>query len=939
MKSLFIFFGSISLTILLLAGCAKQNLATKPYHNLTGRYNAYYNANLRVEESFSILTKQHQDNYNKLLHMYPYAAASDANSVKQPLDEAITKCARNIKLHEVGNWTDDSYQLMGQAEFLQQEYDRAANTFKYIVDKYHPENVAKELEKLKKKKKSKKKGKKRRKRKKRKKKSKKKKGTKKPNGDPDEEEEKPIKYGLKHRPVRYKSMLWLAKTYIELRQFDDAGYYLRQLENDKKVPKKLRSEVQAVIAYNWITQKEYEKAIEPLEMAVKGTKKKTIKNRYVYILGQLYQMQSNNQMAMENFHNVLRLRPTYEMEFNARLNMATNAASASGKKTVDPEIALKRMLRDSKNEEYKDRIYFALAKIKLKSGNNDEGILALQQSLNYSTNSAQRAEGALLLAELFYEKDDFVKSYAYYDTTVQVMDKNDERYTSTERYKRRLEGVATHVAFKEDKDSMLIVGAWDRKKQETWAIRGMEIDELNAQNSAAQGPTVQAPRSGNVRDRVGKSMAAESIEEGRLPVRTNRKTTSGKVTILDAEIQKSKFPLYNPSLKKKGEREFEKRWNNRAWVDNWRRSDREEDITTAVNEIATVEPKTQAEIDAYLKKKGVPKSDQEIASIQAKIGEAMYKAAEHYREDLGRTDKALKLVEELVQKYPDNVYAVEAMFLAYNIYSEKNNSSKATYYKNEILKKYPDSNIAKVLSDPEFANSEKLKYEKINKYYDDTYAMIQDGEAEKALGRVRAIPTEFGNNYEMKARFAILEAMCVGGLKGEQDYIKALRIIVTSFPDTKEEKQAKEMIAILSGKEGSSGGSSIKKNNLDNGKDIFKVNNDMKHFILIVFDNQKTKVNQFRAPLTEYNNKFHLNKKLSVSTILVDASVPTLIVRGAYPNADEAMKYVVDARSNPEFLPEAKGYTIYAISSENYGIAMSTQKFHLYSSFFEKHYR
>lgn len=943
MKSLFIFFGSISLTIILLAGCAKQTLATKPYHNLTGRYNAYYNANLRVEESFATLNSQHQDNYNKLLEMYPYAAATDANSVKQPLDEAITKCARNIELHKIGNWTDDSYHLMGQAEFLQQEYDRAANTFKYIVDKYHPENVAKELAKLKKKKKKKKgKGKKRKKRKKKKRKKKKKKSKKKPNGDPDaEEEEKPIKYGLKHRPVRYKSMLWLAKTYIELGQYDDAGYYLRQLENDMKVPKKLRSEVQAVIAYSWIVQKEYAKAVEPLEIAIKGTKKKTVKNRYVYILGQIYQMQSNNQMAMENFHDVLRLRPSYEMEFNARLNMATNAASASGKKVVDPEIALKRMLRDSKNEEYKDQIYFALAKIKLKSGKRDEGILALQQSLNYSASNAQRAEGALLLAELFYEKDDFVRSYAYYDSTVQVMDKNDERYATTEMYKRRLEGVATHVAVKEDKDSMLIVGSWERKKQENWAIKGMEMEEKNAQNGGGYNATIQAPKSNGkgYKDMEGKSMNAKSSDGGRQPNRPTRKTTTGKITISDVEMQKSKFPLYNASLKKKGEREFEKRWNNRAWVDDWRRSDREEDVNTDEDDIAVVEPKTQAEIDAYLKKRGVPKSDQETAAMKAKIGESMYKAAEHYREDLGRTDKALELVEELVRKYPENTYTVEGLFLAYNIYSEKNNISKATYYKNEILKKYPDSNIAKVLSDPEFANSEKLKYEKINKYYDDTYDMIKGGDAEKALGRVRAIPTEFGNNYEMKARFAILEAMCVGGMKGEQDYIKALRIIVTSFPDTKEEKQAKEMIAILSGKKGSRGGSKINNKNTGEGANPFKLNKKQKHFILIVFDNKKTKVNQYRAPLTEYNNKFHLNKKLSVSTILVDASIPTLIVRGAYPNADEAMKYVVDARSNPDFLKGAEGYTVYAISSENYGIAMTTQKFHLYSSFFEKHYR
>lgn len=936
MKSLFIFFSTIGLTIIMLAGCAKQTLVTKPYHNLTGRYNAYYNANLRVVESFEMLNKQHKDNYNKLLDMYPYAAVADAGAVKEPLDEAITKCARNIKLHTIGNWTDDSYHLMGKAEFLQKEYERAANTFKYVVDKYHPDNVEKELAALKKKKKKKRKKKRRKKKRRKKKKKRKNNKKKKTNGNSqDEEEEKPIKYGIKHRPVRYRSMLWLAKTYIELGQFDEAGYYLRQLENDKKVPKKLHPRVQAVIAYSWIKQKEYEKAIEPLELAIEGTKKKTIKNRYVYILGQIYQEKNSEQLAMENFHKVLRLRPNYEMEFNARLNMAKNAANVTGKKVVDPEIALKRMLRDSKNKEYKDQIYFALAEIKLKTGNKEEGILALQNSLNYSTSNTQRTEGCLLLAELFYEKDDFLRSYAYYDSTIQAMDKNDERYATTDLYKRRLEGVATQVAIKVSSDSMLTVGAWDRDKQERWAIEGMEREEL-----APTKKPEQNLRSAQEGFREMQLNSMNSVEDNRgLPSRQPaRKTTNGAVVISEAALQKSKFPLYNTSLKKKGEREFEKRWNNRSWVDNWRRSDREEDVSTDVEQLAAAVPKTQAEIDAYLAKKGVPKSDQERAALKEKVAEAMFKAAEHYREDLGRNDRALSLIEELVNKYPDNKYAVEAMFLAYNIYSEKNNASKATYYKNEILKKYPKSNIAKVLSDPEFANSEKIKYQKINQYYDDTYAMIQDGNAEQALTRVRAVPTEFGDNYEMKARFAILEAMCVGGMKGEQDYIKALRIIVTSFPDTKEEKQAKAMIAILTGKKGKENRGDAKTPPSPKGLVPYKVNMKSKHLILVVFDDKNSKVNQYKTSLTAFNNKNYLNKRLRTSSILIDGNVPTLTVRGAFLG-EEAMKYVVAARADPEFLKGAGDFTVYAISQENYALAMSTQKFYQYSAFFEKNYR
>lgn len=944
MKSLLYFFLPIGL-ILLIAGCTKQTLATKPYHNLTGRYNAYYNANLRVTESFETLDAAYQDNYNQLLPMYTYIAIADANSVKQKLDEAITKCARNIKLHTIGNWTDDSYHLMGKAEFLQREYERAANTFKYVVDKYHPENIQKEEAKLKKQAKKKrgkkvkrKKKKRRSKKKRRKRSSKKKKSNKKsPKGeDTDEEDEKPVNYGIKHRPVRYKSMLWLAKTYIELKQYDEAGYYLRQMENDMKVPYKLRPEVQAVTAHYWISQKEYTKAIEPLTKAVEGTKNKGIKNRYVYILAQLHQMQGSNQLAMENFHKVLRLRPSYTMEFNARLNMAKNAANVGGKTPIDPELALQRMLKDSKNDEYKDQIYFALAEVKLKSGNTEDGIAALQKSLNYTQSNSQRAEGCLLLAELFYKKDDFVASYAYYDSTLMAMNKKDERYVSTELRKKRLQGVATHLAVVEEKDSLLVVGSWEREDQEAWAIKEMEADERRLSRGLSALPT-QAANSGKEGFRNLKVNSANAINEGSLPRRTNNvRSSNTPVKVMDAMIQKSKFALYNANLKKKGEREFEKRWNNRAWVDNWRRADRASDESEEEEgDLATVTPKTQEEITDYLNKRGVPNSEQAKRQMNTDLGEAMFKAAEHYREDLGRNDKALALIEDLIKRYPSNTYAVEALFLAYNIYNEEKNSSKADAYKNRILNNYPDSKIAQLLSDPDFANSERIKYEAVNKYYDETYELIQSGKPEAALDRVRAVPTKFGNSYEMKARFAILEAMCIGGMKGEKDYVKALRVIVTSFPNTEEEKQAKAMIAVLSGgkKAPVSDNSGDKK-----PKVPYKVNKNSRHMVLIYFNDKKVRVSNYRAEVTKFNKKFFLSKPLSVSSILVDRMYPTITVR-SFSNAEEAMKYVTEANANKEFLPGAKGYTVYAISQTNYNLAMSTLQFSQYATFFEEHYR
>lgn len=945
MKNLWLFLGAISTLLILLVGCAKQTKATKPYHDLTGRYNAFYNATLRLDESFDMLNKQHQDNYNKLLHLYPYAAVENVGSVKQPLDEAITKSARNIKLHEIGDWTDNSYLLMGKAEFLQQEYERAANTFKFIFDKYHPENVEEKAKgkpktKVKKKKKKRRRRKRvRRKRVKRKKKKpskKKKSSTKKntTNNTTEEEElEAPIKYGLKHRPIRHEATLWLAKTYIELKQFDEAGYYLRMLENDLTVPYPLRPKVQAVIAYSWIQQKEYAKAIEPLELAIETTKgQKDIKNRYVYLLAQLKQQQGDNQAAMENYKKVLRLRPSYEMEFNARLNMAKSATHANGKQTVDPQIALQRLLRDSKNEEYKDQIYFAIAELQLSKGNKEAGIAALQQSLYTSTNPTQRAESALMLAELFYERDEFVQAYAYYDTTAQSMDQRDERYVATDQRKRQLEGLAKRLSEKMDRDSMLIVGSWPRAKQERWAVAGLEEEEKMGANA-----TVALNNKGDMEQRPMGRAAEENPRN-----RSNRQPPMpvGQVKLMNVAVERSKFALYNANTKKKGEREFAKRWESRSWVDNWRRSNKEEEQTADDEAIAAAAPKTQAEIDGYLKRKKVPNSDQEKTALKGELGEALYFAAQHYREDLKRSDKALELVNELMNNHPKSPYTVEALFLAYNIYSEQNNGAKANAYKEKILKNYPESNIAKLLSDPNFANAEKEKYERINNYYDETYQMMRQGQAKQALERVRAVPTKFGKDYEMKARFAILEAMCIGGVKGEQDYIRALRTIVTSYPDTDEEKQARKMIAFLKGDKNA--GRTGRNANInvapDAEKGLYKPTPNSKHLVLIVFDDVKTRTNQYRVPITEFNNKFYLNKRLSTSSILVDGKVPSLTVRGAFNNAEEAMAYVLDVTTSKEFLPDVKGYKVYAISKENYATAMTKQKFRLYDAFFKKNY-
>ena len=94
------------------------------YHNVTAKYNGWFNANELVEASVLKLEEQHEDNFNEILPIYEYAAVDNADAVKADLDEAIKKVSVVIQRHsmeidgkERNSWIDDCYLLIGIAQF------------------------------------------------------------------------------------------------------------------------------------------------------------------------------------------------------------------------------------------------------------------------------------------------------------------------------------------------------------------------------------------------------------------------------------------------------------------------------------------------------------------------------------------------------------------------------------------------------------------------------------------------------------------------------------------------------------------------------------------------------------------------------------------------------------------------------------------------------
>lgn len=976
--------GWIFLSVILITACTTQKRKgelsglSKVYHNTTAHYNGYFNADELLKGSMTSLADQHQDNYNQLLEVYPYIAASNPQAAAPDLDQAVEKVARVVSLHRYSQWSDDCYLLVGKAQFLKKDYESAESTLRYLLDEYNPQKLSKKSKKVKKgsssssksssrskaknsseaKKekvdKAKEQAKKRKEANRQAKKNKKKKSsssakgkktppkttvtsTEKPTtpipaepvapaakepelialADDVPSDGNPDNYFLKHRPAYQEAQLWLAKTYVERDNFDGAQRLLNQLENDPETFDDIRAELGGVGAYLNIKRKAYGAAVGYLEKAIDLTSEKETKARFAYILGQLYQRLGNGEGAYLAFERSLKYTTDFEMAFSSRLNMAQNAWLSGKGNAADARASLEKLLKDPKNADYVDQIYYALAEIDLKEGNRTEAIKNLTLSLKSSKqNRAQKAESYLKLANLYYEEENYVPAKAYFDSTLQVMASTDERFNSVNKLSNSLTDIASNLQIIQLQDSLLRLAAMTNEEKRDLANRlKREQDEArrNAAAAAFAQPDQGAPG--------GKQVIA-----GTPP---------------PALQKESSFFAYDDRSLKRGKRDFEGKWGDRKLEDNWRRSNRR--ITTEISEEGTPvaeansnAPLTEDEVDKLLV--GIPKTDAQKSEANLKIREAMFKLGTLYRDRLQNYDKAVAVLEDLCNRYPNSNYELDAWYYLYLCYTDLGNDTKARYYFDKILERYPNTNYARILKDPSFASKYLNEELQLNLQYDEIYGSFSKGmfedvytRSEKALGTLRG-------KHPLKPKYALLMAMCAGNMKGKDSYIGELQKVIATYPDTDEQRRAKEILRLL----GASGGPKLPGGaddiNLTASK--YKEEDNEPHYILILFKDTNTSMETNKTIVAEYNQEFHKLDKLRISNMFLgkDKNVPVLVMR-RFNNKVDAMKYYNGVKLNADkFIPTTTGFDLLAVGQNNYRQLLTEENLDAYKAFFEEVY-
>lgn len=820
------------------------------------------------------LFKSAKENYAKVLPVFNFGTKQEAQLLNPQMDRAIQKASVAIQKHsmpfggtEKVKWIDDSFLMIGKAYFYKQEYFSARRTFNFIIQEYG------------------------------------------------------------YNEIKYTAMIWLAITYNQTGEFEKSEPMLNLITVDVTkgiVPYDVVKILPQVYADLYIRQEYYDRAVDYLVEGIYYNPKRDLKTRMMFILGQIFQQSGDFSRASEWYGKMIKRNPNYDMAFQARINLAKSYDINSGDRQQITKI-LTKMLKDDKNKDYKDQIYFALADVAMRDRDTVMALKYFRLSVSSSVNNNyQRATSALTLADLYFEMPSYENAQAYYDTAMMIIPMDYPNYTQIENKTKILTDLVESLITIQHEDSLQ-------------RLVNMSESERNAV--------------------IDKIIVAYVEEMARL---AEQQKLEQALTIQEQAVSISgpgapglpvggKWYFYNTQTKEYGYAEFVKKWGRRKLEDLWRISDKQaisfggEDIeasadTTKSDSVLAVEKNPETR-QYYLK--DLPFTEEAQAASNTKILEAYFKSGKVYKDGLKDNEKSREAFETMNKRFPENDHELLSYYYLYKINLEIGQADQAQFYKNLIISQYPDSDYAKVLSDPEYYAKIVAEKNKAAKLYEETYKDYKAGLYFQVIAKSDLAFSLYGDTIEFAPRFAYLKAISIGKIDVVDSLVSQLKMIITKYP-TSDIKTLSQSILVTIIKENPE----FKDENFVLPEEIpeeklspYKFNPSNQHMFMIVADSREIRLNPFKVKLSDYNIKYYSLEELNINSLVLD-NLHYLITIGNFNNSAKAKDYL-DAISASEYVfADLKEGTFYnfVISTENYPIFFKEKDIGGYSKFFEKNY-
>lgn len=835
-------------------GCSveQNSLTASAYHNITAHFNGYYYAREKRIEVEKIILKSLDDDPNQILRMFPKLDTNLAKGYAKDTEEIIKMASISIQRHPNSKWIDDNYVEVGLARLYSCDFPNAIQTFKYVNTK------------------------------------------------------------SKNSDVRHVALIYLVRTFSEHGDFDKAEEAFTFLEKEK-LNATNRKNLFLEKAYYYQLRNDLDKMVQNLTLADSLLTKKDRRGRIYFLVGQVYQKLGFGSEAYNYYRKCLATSPEYEIDFYARVNLAQVARLDNSRDIKEIRKQFDRLLEDTKNAEFKDKIYFELGEFERKQNHLTEAINNYKLSAHAGTNKRIQGSAFLRIGQLYF---DSLKKYslakAYYDSAVSSLPKEFEGYAEI---KKRQEILGDFVKYTETiqlQDSLLYLASLDS------VTARAKIDSALASKVKKIEPDKKKKK------RTGSSGGGN-----------NQSSNPFFQTESNSTVE---WYYGNQSAVALGQSEFQRIWGNIVLDDNWRRSNRSS--TTPMMALQTVEQNKEGqgtdepskeikpgqEAEKLLSQ--LPRTGQQKADALAKIEEAYFNLGDLYFIKLNERENAAVSYEKLLERFPKSEHAPEVLYKLYLI-SKETNPPKADTFVAMLKEQFPNSTFTKVILNPDYLKETSVATERQKFIYKEAYIAYQTGNlrlAQEKISEARAIgETDFTPQLEL------LKILITGKTEEITRYQYELGEFINKYPGGSLTTYAQQLLA--------SSKSFQEKVERAKGIRFSNVASEPHRFVLVYRNTDKLS-DKVAPQLENFTRANFRSKKLNVANLVFhDDFVLTMVTDFAdRTTALEYFEKFMTQEANNKVFASYK-FDIFVIAKSNFDIFYRTKALDEYLTFFDRNYK
>jgi len=601
--------------------------------------------------------------------------------------------------------------------------------------------------------------------------------------------------------------IWREKTNIRLRNEELAIENLRPLARSIFPSNKFYSLANATLAESFLNLKQLDSASFYIKRAALEAPKRKNKARYLFITGQLFESLGKRDSAEWAFKEIIALKRKAPKKFLLQAKIKKTLLDTLNTLT-DRVSFLQKILKNYENQTFEHFVNRAIGNLYLKQKEDSLALVYFDRSIDSPyLDPYTQIENNKDLADYHFKEGNYFISGNYLDKLLPLFDETSLAFKKIKRKRENLSGVIFYEQNIKKTDSIIYLMTLSKKEQ--------LIYFENLINSKQEKEALKLK---------------EEVNEKRFQL-LNRSKTS--------------FYFYNPSQVSKGRQAYLANWGNRPNTDNWRNA------SSILNSIVIESKSNQPiSIKAIIQEKpenfvaSLPQTQKEKDSLILTNQKAYLQIGLIYKEKFNDFPLATERLKKVLSLNPPKEIRVQALYHLYRM-EEKKKTDVAENYKIDLIKNYPDTPFARILSDQKNYNSTGTVTPE--KLYENALKLYKEQKLIETLEEIELL-TVMASGKQLESKISLLKANSLGRLNGIQTWKESLMEVATTFSAFEEGIYAKGLINQIE-----------KLNNLEDTGVVYK--NYKWIFPFKELEREKTEIffNSLKEVLAKHNKRWTLS--------------------------------------------------------------------------------